>query len=95
MKLRNGWYNMNKRELNQLSKELHRRYIERQADAFIERYGICEYTITGDLLIYYRNGYESIYDKKPTTYKFVVNLATGESFKGIPLKRINKKGCYN
>lgn len=86
---------MTKKEFNQLSKELHRRYIERQADVFVERYGIVEYTVKGDLLIYYRNSRNSIYDKKPTTYKFVVNLATGETFKGVALKRLNKKGYYN
>lgn len=65
---------------------------EQKAISFCEKYGIIDYKIQGNLLIYYRNNAvaQGIY----RTYKHTVNLDTmQESVK--ELKKLNKKGFIN
>ena len=65
---------------------------EKRAILFCETYGIIEYQIKGNELIYYRNS--AIAQGVYKTYKHVVNLDTmEESVK--ELKRLNKKGYSN
>ena len=65
---------------------------EKNALTFCEKYGIIDYKVKSNQLIYYRNCAiaQGIY----RTYKHIVNLDTmQESVK--ELKRINKKGFIN
>ena len=65
---------------------------EKNALLFCEKYGIIEYTVNGNQLIYYRNNAiaQGIYK----TYKHTVNLDTMDETV-TELKRINKKGFIN
>lgn len=60
---------------------------------YCEYWGILEYKVDRNKLIYYRN-YYSTYEKKKKTVKFVVNLDTKETTK-TPLKRCNKLGDWS
>lgn len=59
---------------------------ERNALAFCEKYGVIEYKVKGNQLIYYRNN--AIMQGVYRTYKHMVNLDTMKE------TVIELKGCY-
>lgn len=65
---------------------------EKRAMLFCETYGITEYKVKGNQLIYYRNSAiaQGIYK----TYKHTVNLDTMQE-NVVELKRLNKEGFRN
>lgn len=65
---------------------------EKRAILFCETYGIIEYQIKGDQLIYYRNN--AIAQGVYRTYKHTVNLDTMKETV-TELKKLNKKGFIN
>ena len=68
-------------------------YYEERALRWAEQYGIIEYKVQGNKMIYvqtYGGGYE-----KPYTMKSTINLDTMTTESRIKLKRLNRKGYYN
>lgn len=68
--------------------------MENRAIEYIEKYGIIDYTIKGNKLIYYVDHLDYVGQKIPTTYKAVVNLKTMQETR-IRLKKHNKRGAIN
>lgn len=60
---------------------------EQQAILFAERYGIIEYKVRDNKMIYFESFNESR-DGKKTIYKCIVDLLTGKETRGITLRRI-------
>lgn len=60
------------------------------AIAYAEKYGILEWTIKGNKMVYYRN-----YHYERNTYKIVVNLDTQKEESRTRLQRYYKKGYRN
>lgn len=68
-------------------------YYEERALRWAEQYGIIEYKVQGNKMIYvqtYGGGCE-----KPYTVKSTINLDTMTTESRIKLKRLNRKGYYN
>lgn len=68
--------------------------MENKAIEYVEKYGIIDYMIKGNKLIYYTDHRDYVGQKIPTTYKAVVNLKTMKETR-IRLKKHNKRGLYN
>lgn len=60
-------------------------YYEFRALRYAEKYGIIDYKIEDNKMIFYEFHKDSVYDKKPTKYKYVVNLDTMEGENGVPV----------
>ena len=68
-------------------------YYEERAIQWAERYGIVEYRVQGNKMIYvqtYGGGYE-----KPYTMKSTINLDTMTTESRVKLRRMSRKGYYN
>lgn len=68
--------------------------MENKAIEYVEKYGIIDYTIKGNKLIYYVDHLDRVGQKIPTTYKAVVNLKTMSETR-IKLKKHNRRGSFN
>lgn len=68
-------------------------YYEERAIQWADRYGIVEYKVQGNKMIYvqtYGGGYE-----KPYTMKSTINLDTMTTESRVKLRRMSRKGYYN
>lgn len=65
---------------------------KQKAISFCEKYGIIDYKVQGNTLVYYRN--DAVAQGVYRTYKHTVNLNTmGETV--MELKKLNRKGFIN
>jgi len=67
---------------------------ENNAALYSERYGICDYNIIGNKMIYYSN-HPAYLKERRRTYKVIVNLDSLKEMNRVLLKRWSKKGCFN
>ena len=65
-----------------------------KAIKYAEKYGIIEYEVKNNTMIYYTN-YPQYSSNQRYTMKVVVDLITMKEVERTKLKRWNKKGAYN
>lgn len=68
---------------------------EKNATLYCERYGIVDYKISGNELVYYANHPSSHPSERNITYKVTVDLDTNKTIERKELKRYYKWGQFN
>ena len=71
-----------------------------RAEKWAEKYGIITYKVKGGFMVYHQNYVEDVrvanrYEKRPVTYKRVVNLEEMKTVENILLSRLQKDGWDN
>jgi len=69
-------------------------YYEERALQWAEQYGIIEYKVQGNKMIYVQTYNGGMYEK-PYTMKSTINLDTMTTESRVRLQRLNRKGYYN